>query len=156
MRRTDQRVQQRGWRAGNPFSWAMRKFLRNGSGERGQSMVEFALVAPLLLLLVVGGVDFSRAFLVHNALTNSVREGARYGITRPPDPPGMRALAKAELTSSTVTIADSDIHVLWAPANPPGSGCSLVLETETLATYQANKACYPFVKVKPHQITEHL
>ena len=111
-------------------------------------MVEFALVAPLLLLLVVGGVDFSRAFLVHNALTNSVREGARYGITRPTDPPGMRALAKAELTSSTVTIADSDIHVLWAPANPPGSGCSLVLETETLATYQANKACYPFVKVK--------
>src|ERR1700682_98490 len=148
MRRTDQRVQQRGWRAGNPFSWAMRKFLRNGSGERGQSMVEFALVAPLLLLLVVGGLDFSRAFLVHNALTNSVREGARYGITHPNDPTTMTARAKAELTGATVSIADSDIHVIWAPASPPGSGCGAVIETEILATYQANKACYPFVKMR--------
>jgi Flp pilus assembly protein TadG len=116
--------------------------------ERGQAIVELSLVAPLLLLLVVVGVDIGRAFLVHNALTNSVREGARYGITHPSDPTGMRARVQAELSGATVSVADSEIHVMWVPANPVGSGCAAVTETELLASYQANKACYPYMKVK--------
>ncbi|MGN6415505.1 TadE/TadG family type IV pilus assembly protein [Flexivirga sp.] len=45
--------------------------------ERGASLVEFALVLPLFLLLVGGMVDFGRAFYTEVMLTNAAREGAR-------------------------------------------------------------------------------
>jgi Flp pilus assembly protein TadG len=131
-----------------PTRLTMRKHVRRRRGQPGQAMAELALVAPMLLLLVVVGLDFGRAFLVHNALTNSVREGARYGITHPSDATGMRSRVQAELSGATVSVANSEIHVLWAPASPAGSGCGGVTETEALATYQANKACYPYAKVR--------
>jgi Flp pilus assembly protein TadG len=52
--------------------------------EKGAAVVEFAVVLPLLLLIVFGIVEFS--FLLYNQamLTNAAREGARYGITISP------------------------------------------------------------------------
>lgn len=46
--------------------------------ERGQSLLEFAMVLPLLLLLALGIVEFGRAYYQYNVLTKAVREGARY------------------------------------------------------------------------------
>ncbi len=43
-------------------------------------MVEFALVLPVLILLVVGILDFARAFTVLQVVTNAAREGARVSI----------------------------------------------------------------------------
>jgi Flp pilus assembly protein TadG len=51
--------------------------------ERGQSLVETAVVLPILLLLVVAIVDFGRAFDAYIILTNAAREGARFGSTNP-------------------------------------------------------------------------
>ena len=48
------------------------------SRSRGQTLVEFALILPVLLLLTLGVVDFSRIFVSYIALTNAVREGALY------------------------------------------------------------------------------
>lgn len=45
--------------------------------ELGQSLVEFSLVLPLLLLLLFAIVDFGRAFYAWNTLSNASREGAR-------------------------------------------------------------------------------
>jgi Flp pilus assembly protein TadG len=49
--------------------------------ERGQSLVEFAMVLPLLLVLLFGIVDFGRAFQSWISITNAAREGARVGTT---------------------------------------------------------------------------
>ena len=46
---------------------------------RGQSLVEFSLVFPLLLLLVFGLIDLGRLVYASNALSEAAREGARYG-----------------------------------------------------------------------------
>lgn len=51
---------------------------RRGRTERGQGMVEFALVAPVLLMLVFGVFDFGRALSNEITVTNSARDGARY------------------------------------------------------------------------------
>ncbi len=47
--------------------------------ERGAAAVEFALVLPILVLFVIGGiVDFGRAVHGPGILTNAAREGTRY------------------------------------------------------------------------------
>jgi Flp pilus assembly protein TadG len=58
--------------------------LRIGSREeRGQSLVEVALLMPLLLLIVLGVVDVGRAFAVKSAATNAAREAALYAAREP-------------------------------------------------------------------------
>lgn len=49
-------------------------------GRRGQSLVEFALVLPVLLLVFMGILDFGRAIFAYNSLSNAAREGARVAI----------------------------------------------------------------------------
>lgn len=46
----------------------------------GQSLVEFALIFPILFLLVSGFFDLGRAVFYFSSLSNSVREGTRYAI----------------------------------------------------------------------------
>ena len=53
---------------------------RMRKSEAGQSMVEMALVLPILLLLVGGIMDFGWLFYNQLALTNAAREGARYAV----------------------------------------------------------------------------
>ena len=48
--------------------------------ESGQSMVEFALVLPVLLLLLCGIVDFGWIYYNQITLNNAAREGARYAV----------------------------------------------------------------------------
>lgn len=50
-------------------------------GRRGQSMVEFAVVAPLFFLLVFGITDFGLLFFKQETLQYAIREGGRYGVT---------------------------------------------------------------------------
>lgn len=45
--------------------------------ERGAAMVEFALLLPLLLLVLFGLIDMGRMFLTQAMVTNGAREGAR-------------------------------------------------------------------------------
>ena len=50
--------------------------------EGGQSLVEFALVVPIFLLVLFAIVDFGMAFHAWITVTNSAREGARLGSVR--------------------------------------------------------------------------
>lgn len=50
---------------------------------RGQSLVEFALVLPILLLLIGGAVDLGRLFYAQIAISNAAKEGAFFGATSP-------------------------------------------------------------------------
>lgn len=47
--------------------------------EKAQAMVEFALIFPLLLLIIYGLIEFGRMFFIYIAVTNAAREGTRYG-----------------------------------------------------------------------------
>ncbi len=53
-------------------------------GERSQSLVEFALVAPILLLLLFGIVDFGRVIYTYITINQAVNEGARTAIRDSP------------------------------------------------------------------------
>jgi Flp pilus assembly protein TadG len=51
--------------------------LHNLRADRGAAAVEFALVAPVLILLVVGIVEYGRAYGIQNSLTAAARESVR-------------------------------------------------------------------------------
>jgi Flp pilus assembly protein TadG len=46
--------------------------------QRGSEVLEFAIMLPLLVMLLTGGIEFGRAFYTYNILTKSVRNAARY------------------------------------------------------------------------------
>ena len=58
----------------------MRKYrtyaIKDRSGERGQALVELAISLPLLLLLLIGVIDYSRAIHAKSIITNMSREAA--------------------------------------------------------------------------------
>ena len=56
----------------------LRQLLRRGRGEEGAAAVEFALILPILVFLVLGGMDLGHRFYMQNIITNASREGARY------------------------------------------------------------------------------
>ena len=51
--------------------------------ERGAELIEFALTLPLLLLLVLGIIEFGFLFQEYEVVTNAAREGARIGSLIP-------------------------------------------------------------------------
>jgi Flp pilus assembly protein TadG len=48
--------------------------------RRGQALVELALILPAILLLVVGMLEFARAWNLHQVMTDAAREGARRAV----------------------------------------------------------------------------
>jgi hypothetical protein len=52
-------------------------FLKN---RGGQSIIEFAVLLPILLLVIFGITEFGRAILVKNVLHTAAREGARLAV----------------------------------------------------------------------------
>lgn len=51
--------------------------------KSGQSVIEFALVLPILLLVLFGITEFGRAIMVTNVLNTASREGARLAAVSP-------------------------------------------------------------------------
>jgi len=78
------------------------------AGQRGAALIEFALVLPMLIVLTFLVVDFGRAFMVKNMLTQAAREGARQmAVLDSPDQARTttKTVAKAAgLDSSRVTV----------------------------------------------------
>lgn len=55
------------------------------TGDDGNAAVEFALILPMLLLILFGIIQFGYLFVVHNAMTNAAREGARMAAVQQVD-----------------------------------------------------------------------
>ena len=57
------------------------RFVRRLSDARGNSIVEAAMITPLLLLMTFAIVEFALLFYVYLALENGVSQATRYGVT---------------------------------------------------------------------------
>ena len=55
----------------------MRRFAPR-TGADGQGLVEFALVLPVFMVILIGMVDLGRAIWANNSVANSAREAARF------------------------------------------------------------------------------
>ncbi|HTL01311.1 MAG TPA: TadE/TadG family type IV pilus assembly protein [Vicinamibacterales bacterium] len=59
---------------------ALKIRLQNGRNDRGQAMIETAIVLPILLLVSVSIFEIGRAYQTAQVLTNAAREGARVAV----------------------------------------------------------------------------
>jgi Flp pilus assembly protein TadG len=76
--------------------------------ERGAAAVEFAILLPLLLMLVLGTIEFGRAYNAQITLTNAARDGVRV-MAIANDPTGAKTATKTAAASVSTTISDADI-----------------------------------------------
>lgn len=59
---------------------SFRRLLRLRHGDRGAVAVEFALVAPIFLIFVLGLIDFGRLFWIRSTMQYAVEQASRYAL----------------------------------------------------------------------------
>ncbi|HNP88156.1 MAG TPA: TadE/TadG family type IV pilus assembly protein [Kouleothrix sp.] len=96
--------------------------------QLGQSLIEFALVATLLLTLLLGGVDFALAFSSQIALRNAVAEGGYYAIQHPYNPAGIQRQVENELAQRKF-IQKVSIVVSQCVVDPLGNKQTVITAT---------------------------
>lgn len=91
----------------------------------GQSTLEFALVIPLLLLLLLGLVDLARLMWAYESLSHAAREATRYAIVHGSTSP--QPADEATLRGIVLQVANTlepdllSVQVTWDPNTAPGS-----------------------------------
>jgi Flp pilus assembly protein TadG len=94
-----------------------KRIRKTRKNDKGQSLVEFALVVPLLLILVLGIEEFGRAWMTKNILTGAAREAVRImAVTGN----GAAAWARADnvLQSAGITTANINLNPALLPFDP--------------------------------------
>lgn len=109
----------------------MRRLRRRGKSDRGANLVEFAMVMPFLLLLLIGIVEFSWTFATHLDVKQGAREGAR--ITAVNEPDGGNANLAAEICSRMDLAGDDPAtSITWTGDDVDGDGIFEVGEGVTV------------------------
>jgi Flp pilus assembly protein TadG len=87
----------------------------------GQSLVEFALILPILLILLLGILDFGRAVAAYNSVSNGARSGVRVAIVNQ-DLPAIEAAVEYEAFGLSDVDVTFDPNVEGVPDCPVTSG----------------------------------
>jgi Flp pilus assembly protein TadG len=77
--------------------------------RRGQALVEFALVLPIALLVILAVFDVGRAVFIYNGLTNAAREGARLAIVNQDESLIARRVQDMAVGTAVENIGDADL-----------------------------------------------
>ena len=86
---------------------------------RGQSMVEFALILPLLLIVMFGIVDFGRAIFAYNSVSNAARSAARVAVVN-------QTAADIEDAAEDEAVGLDPLTVTAGYTTPGGATCAPV------------------------------
>ncbi len=123
----------------------MMKFRRLGrTGKRhlrtkryGAAAVEFAIVAPLFFMLVFGCIEFGRALMVQQILTNASRVGARQAIT-------LNATEAAVISTASTYAANTSVSGVSVTVTPsPAAAAAGDLVSVTVAVPFSNVSWIP-------------
>ncbi len=81
--------------------------------NRGNAVIEFALVLPLILLLIYGITEFGRAWMTINVMHSAAREGVRLAVVSAPDVTAVEARVNqvcgaAGITPTSIVVSGPD------------------------------------------------
>lgn len=94
---------------------------RTGRRNRGQSLVEFAIVLPVIVVVVLGIFDLGRAVFTYNTLSQAARQANRQAIV---DQDGTRVRAVAVAAAPTIGLASGNVDVCFKDADSGQTDCS--------------------------------
>jgi Flp pilus assembly protein TadG len=105
--------------------------------DRGAAAVEFALMIPILLSLVMGMIDFAWYFYVDHVITNAAREGARAGTlwTRADDGNGEGRLIPDATQTATTHVVSAGLSSAKVTVTVPPVTPGLVEEVKVTVAY---------------------
>jgi Flp pilus assembly protein TadG len=87
-----------------------------GLRRRGASLVEFAVVAPVFFLIVMGLIEFGRAFMVKELLTEAARRGCRQGVIEGTSSSTIQSAAVNFLSNVGISGASASVYINGAAA----------------------------------------
>ena len=100
----------------------IRRRQTDGQRRSGAAAVELALVLPIFMMVVWGIVEFGRAMMVGQLVTNAARHGARFAVVDGSSNTEVNSAVKDFLRDAVGGIVDADITVdivvVPAPGNP--------------------------------------
>jgi Flp pilus assembly protein TadG len=101
---------------------------KRAAGDGGQALVEFALILPVLLLMIIGIVEFARAWNIKQVITDAAREGARTAVVSDDDvgEDSVRTVISTALASGGVDPAAADVSIVPPIARPQPEGSTTV------------------------------
>lgn len=122
-----------------------RRFRRGRPRDSGQSLIELAIVLPILLLLVIGMVEFARAWMFQQLITNIAREGARLAVLPTSDQAMVQTRVDQLLTAASINPASATVN-LTICSGPNCTGQSDIVQIQvpynfTLVGPIANLVC---------------
>lgn len=79
--------------------------------RRGAAVIEFAVVAPIFFLFIIGLIEFGRVMMVQQILVQTSRDGARHAIVNGSTIETTRDLVQQQVASSSVTVERDAITV---------------------------------------------
>jgi len=88
--------------------------------SRGQSLVEFAITLPILLIILAGVLDLGRLYYVYVAVTDAAAEGASYAAIKPEDEQGIHDRAQ-EASGGLVQLEADAVEVHFPSGKASGS-----------------------------------
>ena len=92
--------------------------------EKGQSLVEFALILPLLVLLLLAIIDFGRVFHVYLTMDHAGREAAR-AASIGKDNAAIKTVAVTD--ASTIGLTDSQVAINPEGSRPTGTDVKITI-----------------------------
>ena len=95
--------------------------------ERGAVAAEFAILLPVLMLIVFGTIEFGRLMYGREIVTNATREGARYGIVAQAPPVSSAAMITQATNYLTGTGVSTGSVTFSAPACCGATGTPVTL-----------------------------
>lgn len=93
------------------------------SDDRGAALVEFAMVLPILILLVFGVIEFGRGYNTRSTITHAARESVRVAALDSGDP-----VATAVAAANQLNAADISVTVTPAGTCTPGDPVTVTID----------------------------
>src|SRR5688572_9227995 len=94
------------------LEFKVHKMSRSFRKQRGAAAVEFAVVAPVFILLIFGMIEYGRMVMVQQMLTNASREGARRAVLEGASESDVQQVVKDYLTPANIPVTNQDITIL--------------------------------------------
>lgn len=113
-----------------------RKGMERRELRRGQSLVEFALILPVLVMLLLGLLDLGRIYFAYVAITDAAGEGVSYGArhARSMDPDALESAIKSRASEATKGLVEIGTDQVDVAPDPVAESSDTITVTVTYSS----------------------